>query len=228
MTPPRSTSGSLPRRSAETPTSLPMLAATCCGWATPATWTPVARSLTTRWRWSSRHPLTSRGRSTRRRSGRGHVPADYVALPGDAQGCLRGVCAASWSRGGGSPSTSPTWAVARYRSLSADVIGILQDDLGLLLRGEVIWRKAEGAAGNLCVGELSASCQPCAAGSHRAGGDRLQGPLRPGVVSGQEGCSGAALAPDRECRRVHGRHHRRVGHTGRIGYSGSASSALPG
>ncbi|MFV0306611.1 MAG: DNA methyltransferase, partial [Desertimonas sp.] len=29
-----------------------------------------------------------------------------------------------------------------YRSLSADVIGILQDDLRLLLRGEVIWEKA--------------------------------------------------------------------------------------
>ncbi len=31
-----------------------------------------------------------------------------------------------------------------YRSLSADVIGILQDDLGLLQRGEVVWQKAEG------------------------------------------------------------------------------------
>ena len=37
-----------------------------------------------------------------------------------------------------------------YRSLSADVIRILQDDLGLLLRGEIIWRKAKGA-GNSCA-----------------------------------------------------------------------------
>ncbi|NDH96679.1 MAG: site-specific DNA-methyltransferase, partial [Actinobacteria bacterium] len=35
-----------------------------------------------------------------------------------------------------------------YRSLSADVISILQDDLGLLLRGEIIWQKAEGATGS--------------------------------------------------------------------------------
>lgn len=37
-----------------------------------------------------------------------------------------------------------------YRSLSADVIRILQDDLALLLRGEIIWRKAKGA-GNSCA-----------------------------------------------------------------------------
>ena len=35
-----------------------------------------------------------------------------------------------------------------YRSLSADVIQILQDRLGLLLRGEVIWEKAETSAGS--------------------------------------------------------------------------------
>ena len=32
-----------------------------------------------------------------------------------------------------------------YRSLSSDIIRILQDELGLLLRGEVVWQKAEGA-----------------------------------------------------------------------------------
>ena len=35
-----------------------------------------------------------------------------------------------------------------YRSLSADVITILQDRLGLLLRGEVVWRKGAGASGS--------------------------------------------------------------------------------
>ena len=35
-----------------------------------------------------------------------------------------------------------------YRSLSADVIRILQDDLGMLLRGEIIWQKADGASGS--------------------------------------------------------------------------------
>ena len=36
-----------------------------------------------------------------------------------------------------------------YRSLSSDVIRILQDDLGMLLRGEIIWQKAEGATGSV-------------------------------------------------------------------------------
>ena len=39
-----------------------------------------------------------------------------------------------------------------YRSLSADVIGILQDRLGLLLRGEIIWQKAQGASGSCAWG----------------------------------------------------------------------------
>jgi len=37
-----------------------------------------------------------------------------------------------------------------YRSLSADVTSILQDDLGLLLRGEIIWEKA-GASSSSCA-----------------------------------------------------------------------------
>jgi site-specific DNA-methyltransferase (adenine-specific) len=47
-----------------------------------------------------------------------------------------------------------------YRSLSADVIRILQDDLGLLLRGEVIWRKGEGAGGNCAWGSFRSPANP--------------------------------------------------------------------
>jgi len=47
-----------------------------------------------------------------------------------------------------------------YRSLSADVIHILQDDLKLLLRGEVIWRKGEGAAGNCAWGSFRKAANP--------------------------------------------------------------------
>src|SRR6185503_16752114 len=43
-----------------------------------------------------------------------------------------------------------------YRSLAADVVRILQDELGLLLRGEIVWKKGEGATGS------------CAWGSYRA------------------------------------------------------------
>jgi DNA modification methylase len=47
-----------------------------------------------------------------------------------------------------------------YRSLSADVIGILQDELGLLLRGEVIWLKARGASGSCAWGSFQSPANP--------------------------------------------------------------------
>jgi DNA modification methylase len=47
-----------------------------------------------------------------------------------------------------------------YRSLSADVIRILQDDVGLLLRGEVIWGKADGAAGSCAWGSFCSAVNP--------------------------------------------------------------------
>jgi DNA modification methylase len=47
-----------------------------------------------------------------------------------------------------------------YRSLSADVIRILQDDLHLLLRGEVIWRKGEGASGSCAWGSFRSAANP--------------------------------------------------------------------
>src|SRR5439155_211493 len=46
------------------------------------------------------------------------------------------------------------------RSLSADVIRILQDDLGLLLRGELIWQKAEGATGSCAWGSYRSASNP--------------------------------------------------------------------
>lgn len=47
-----------------------------------------------------------------------------------------------------------------YRSLAADVIGILADDLGLLLRGEIVWRKAEGATGSCAWGSYRSPTNP--------------------------------------------------------------------
>jgi DNA modification methylase len=47
-----------------------------------------------------------------------------------------------------------------YRSLSTDVIGILQDDLGFLLRGEVIWVKAEGSSGSCAWGSYRSASNP--------------------------------------------------------------------
>ena len=47
-----------------------------------------------------------------------------------------------------------------YRSLSADVIRILEHDLGLLLRGELIWQKGEGATGSCAWGSFRSASNP--------------------------------------------------------------------
>src|ERR1700687_3061816 len=74
-----------------------------------------------------------------------------------------------------------------YRSLSADVIHILQDDLKLLLRGEVIWRKGEGAAGN------------CAWGSFRNAANTVVRDITERVVIASKGRFDRAKArPERE------------------------------
>jgi site-specific DNA-methyltransferase (adenine-specific) len=47
-----------------------------------------------------------------------------------------------------------------YRSLSSDVIRILEHDLGLLLRAEVIWQKGEGASGSCAWGSYRSAANP--------------------------------------------------------------------
>ena len=91
--------------------------------------------------------------------GQGHVPASYR----DYLTMLREVftvCKAKLEPGGRIAVNVANLGRRPYRSLSADVIGILQDDLGLLLRGEVIWRKAEGAGGNCAWGSFQRPANP--------------------------------------------------------------------
>ncbi len=47
-----------------------------------------------------------------------------------------------------------------YRSLSADIISILQDDLRLLLRGEVIWEKSSASSGSCAWGSFARASNP--------------------------------------------------------------------
>ncbi len=47
-----------------------------------------------------------------------------------------------------------------YRSLAADVVRILQDDLGFLLRGELVWQKAAGASGSCAWGSYRSAVNP--------------------------------------------------------------------
>ncbi len=91
--------------------------------------------------------------------GRGQVPTSY----GEFLEMLRdvfSVCVRKLEPGGRIAVNVANLGRKPYRSLSADVIGILQDDLGLLLRGEVIWQKGEGAAGNCAWGSFRSAANP--------------------------------------------------------------------
>ncbi len=91
--------------------------------------------------------------------GEGHVPgtyADYLAM-------LEAVfadCVRTLEPGGRIAVNVANLGRRPYRSLSGDVTWILQDRLRLLLRGEVIWVKARGAAGSCAWGSFQRPANP--------------------------------------------------------------------
>ncbi len=91
--------------------------------------------------------------------GAGHVPSTYL----DYLAMLRDVfdeCKRVLEPGGRIAVNVANLGRRPYRSLSADVTRILQDDLGLLLRGEVVWVKAEGASGSCAWGSFRKAANP--------------------------------------------------------------------
>ncbi|HET6812216.1 MAG TPA: DNA methyltransferase [Acidimicrobiales bacterium] len=91
--------------------------------------------------------------------GRGHVPGSYL----EYLQMLREVlaeCKRVLEPGGRIAVNVANLGRKPYRSLSADVIRILQDDLRLLLRGEVIWRKGQGASGSCAWGSFRSATNP--------------------------------------------------------------------
>lgn len=91
--------------------------------------------------------------------GQGYTPADYVSYL-EMLSDVFAECARKLEPGGRIAVNVANLGRRPYRSLSADVIAILQDRLGLLLRGEVIWQKARGAAGNCAWGSFQRPGNP--------------------------------------------------------------------
>ena len=89
----------------------------------------------------------------------GHVPASYVEYL-QMLGEVFEACARKLEPGGRIAVNVANLGRKPYRSLSSDVISILQDDLGLLLRGEVIWQKAKGAGGSCAWGSYKSPQNP--------------------------------------------------------------------
>lgn len=89
----------------------------------------------------------------------GHVPSSYV----EYLELLRDVFAVSLRKlepGGRMAINVANLGRKPYRSLSADMMSILQDDLGMLLRGEIIWQKAKGAGGSCAWGSYRSPQNP--------------------------------------------------------------------
>jgi len=119
--------------------------------------------------------------------GQGSVPASY----GDYLAMLAGVlgaCSEALEPGGRMAVNVANLGRKPYRSLSADVVRIFED-LGLLLRGEVIWQKARGAAGS------------CAWGTYQRPGDPVLRDLTERVVIASMGRFDRAVPPSVRQRR---------------------------
>jgi DNA modification methylase len=89
----------------------------------------------------------------------GHVPASYADYL-DMLAEVFAICFDKLESGGRMAINVANLGRKPYRSLSADVISILQDDLGMLLRGEVIWQKAKGAGGSCAWGSYLSPQNP--------------------------------------------------------------------
>ena len=99
------------------------------------------------------------GKAYEEELGRNGVPADYLeylALLGD----VFAECVRVLEPGGRIAVNVANLGRKPFRSLASDVVRILQDDLGLLLRGEVVWAKAEGASGSCAWGSFRSAANP--------------------------------------------------------------------
>jgi len=91
--------------------------------------------------------------------GEGHVPGDYI----EYLTMLRDVlteCVRTLEPGGRIAVNVANLGRRPYRNLAADVTTILQDDLRLLLRGEVVWQKQRGASGSCAWGSYQSPANP--------------------------------------------------------------------
>ncbi|CAN5728793.1 hypothetical protein BH20ACT23_BH20ACT23_15720 [soil metagenome] len=91
--------------------------------------------------------------------GQGHVPGSYVEYL-EMLTDVFAECRRKLEPGGRIAVNVANLGRKPFRSLAADVTSILQDRLGLLLRGEVIWVKGQGASGSCAWGSFQSAANP--------------------------------------------------------------------
>jgi site-specific DNA-methyltransferase (adenine-specific) len=91
--------------------------------------------------------------------GEGHIPANYVEYLQMLEDVFA-ECVRTLEPGGRIAVNVANLGRKPYRSLSADVIRILQDRLRLLMRGEILWVKGKGAAGSCAWGSFQRPTNP--------------------------------------------------------------------
>jgi site-specific DNA-methyltransferase (adenine-specific) len=104
------------------------------------------------------------GKTYEEELGKGHIPASYA----EHLALLRDVfaeCKRKLEPGGRIAVNVANLGRKPYRSQAADVIAILQDDLKMLLRGEVVWIKGDGgreygASGSCAWGSFKSAANP--------------------------------------------------------------------
>jgi len=116
--------------------------------------------------------------------GVGHVPADFADYLGMLHDVF-GQCFAKLEPGGRIAVNVANLGRKPYRSLAADVTGLLEG-LGFLLRGEIVWQKSHAAGGS------------CAWGTYQRPGNPVLRDVSERIVVASKGRFDRAVsAPDR-------------------------------
>ena len=99
------------------------------------------------------------GKAYEQALGEGHIPGTYLEYLQMLEDVFA-ECVRVLEPGGRIAINVANLGRKPYRSLSADVTSLLQDRLGLLLRGEIIWQKARAAGGNCAWGSFQSAKNP--------------------------------------------------------------------
>ena len=91
--------------------------------------------------------------------GEGHIPANYIEYLSMLEDVFA-ECVRTLEPGGRIAVNVANLGRKPYRSLSADVIRILQDRLRLLMRAEIVWVKQRGASGSCAWGSFQRPSNP--------------------------------------------------------------------